>query len=376
MRGSLSEFSLAEILELINLSRRSGVVKVEREGQQASVSFRAGKVISAADRLAGEPIGALLVREGIITPKQLQEALDLQNQMRHKLLCEVLLEIGLVTREEIARRLQQRTEEAIYRLFEWTDGDFLIETYEAQDESEDPFVSLSPTHLIMEGARRIDEWRRIREKLPSGDIVMQFAPSYALRGDEITLTSPEWEVLALVNGERDVEAIAAKSALSPFDTQRILYGLLSAGLLIYRSQLALSSARVEAMRGPLAQLVEESQVRCAVLADSRGQIILTEGSPAGFDIATIAILSVASLATAMEMVNLVGEQGFEILLHQGDQQRVIVAGLSSLGVLVVLFDASAQLGVVQICVRDFVAEVARIFEHEQATAVGGSGSSR
>ncbi len=370
MRGTLSEFSLAEILELINLSRRSGVVRVEREGRQACISFRAGKVIAANDGSPTEPIGAVLVREGIITPKQLQEALDLQNQMRHKLLCEVLLEIGLVSREEMARRLQQRTEEAVYRLFEWSQGDFLIETYEGQDQSEDPFVSLSPTHLIMEGARRIDEWRRIREKLPSGDIVLQFAPSYALRGDEITLTSPEWEVLALVNGERDVDAIVAKSGLSPFETQRILYGLLSAGLLIYRSQLALSSARVEAMRSSLARLVEESGVRCAVLADSRGQIILTEGSPAGFDIATIAILSVASLATAMEMVNLVGEQGFEILLHQGSQQRVIVAGLSSLGVLVVLFDASAQLGVVQICVRDFVAEVGKIFEHEQAAAAG------
>jgi predicted regulator of Ras-like GTPase activity (Roadblock/LC7/MglB family) len=370
MRGSLSEFSLAEILELVNLSRRSGLVRLERDSQQASVSFRAGKVIAATDGSPTDPIGALLVRQGVITPKQLQEALDLQIQTRHKLLCEVLLEIGLVTREEIARRLQERTEEAVYRLFEWAEGDFLIDTYEGQDESEDPFVSLSPTHLIMEGARRIDEWQRIREKLPSGDIVLQFAPSYALRGDDISLTPPEWEILALVNGERDVDAIVAKSPCSPFEAQRILYGLLSSGLLIYRSQLALSSGRLEAMRRALARLVEESQVRCAVVADSRGQIILTEGSPAGLDIATIAILSVASIATAMEMVNLVGEQGFEILLHQGDQQRVIVAGLSSLGVLVVLFDTTAQLGVVQICVSDFVGEVGRIFERQEATAAG------
>ena len=366
MRGTLVEFSLAEILELVNLSRRSGVVRLFREGEKATLTFRAGKVIAAADAHPVEPLGAILVRKGLITPKQLQEALDLQAQMPNKLLGEVLLDMGLVTREEIGRQLQERTEETVYRLFEWESGEFVIETKEEEDQTEDPFVNLSPTHLIMEGARRIDEWQRIRQKLPSGDIVLQFAPAYALREDEITLTPQEWEILALVNGERDLDGIAAKSGLSRFETYRILYGLLSSGLLIYRSQLALSSARLEELRRALGRFVEESQVRCAVVADSRGQIILTEGSPVGLDIATIAILSVASLATAVEMVNLVGEQGFEVLLHQGQEQRVIVAGLGSLGVLVALFDASAQLGVVQVCVGDFVREVARIFEREQA----------
>ena len=91
-------------------------------------------------------------------------------------------------------------------------------------------VRISTEALLMEGARRIDEWARIEKRVPHLGVVPTYAA--AAEGGDLDLLPPEWEVLALIDGERDLRAIAATLGRSDFDIAKTLFGLESAGLIV------------------------------------------------------------------------------------------------------------------------------------------------
>jgi tetratricopeptide (TPR) repeat protein len=119
------------------------------------------------------------------------------------------------------------TEEAVYMLFTWSHGTFNFEpgvTPEATVER----LTIEPQSLMLEGARRVDEWALIAKKIPSFNIVYAL-DRRALLDNEHELT-PEQECVAkLVDGQRDVRAIVVDSGLSEFAAGKALYALLSAG---------------------------------------------------------------------------------------------------------------------------------------------------
>jgi tetratricopeptide (TPR) repeat protein len=86
--------------------------------------------------------------------------------------------------------------------------------------------------LLMEGARRIDEWSRIENRIPHVGVVPSLAPPPDGGGGELDLLPPEWEVLALIDGERSVRGLATELGRSDFDVAKTLFGLESAGVIV------------------------------------------------------------------------------------------------------------------------------------------------
>ena len=91
-------------------------------------------------------------------------------------------------------------------------------------------VPLPVEHLIMEGVRRIDEWGRIKDRIPSNDLVVKFVEQPGDKAKGVQLAAEEWRVFARINGKDTLAEISQKTGLSEFDVSRIVYGFLTAGL--------------------------------------------------------------------------------------------------------------------------------------------------
>jgi hypothetical protein len=121
-------------------------------------------------------------------------------------------------------------EEAVYALAIWSQGEFKFEPGTATTQRT---ITKSNTNLLMEAARRLDEWRVLAKKVPSVDMVPEFVIQDNREG-QINLNTSEWLILSKIDGNRSVKAIAVASGLSVFDAAKILYGLITTGLIRLR----------------------------------------------------------------------------------------------------------------------------------------------
>ncbi|MDX1582782.1 MAG: DUF4388 domain-containing protein [Thermoanaerobaculia bacterium] len=116
-------------------------------------------------------------------------------------------------------------EEAVYALAIWNDGDF---QFEAGETAPDQTITKSNTNLLMEAARRLDEWRVLARKVPSVDLVPTLKAGE--RREQVTLDPQEWRLVTYVDGRQTVAEIAKAMGAPPFDVAKVLYGLVTSEL--------------------------------------------------------------------------------------------------------------------------------------------------
>jgi Domain of unknown function (DUF4388) len=229
--GNIRDFGLSDFLYLVDRGYKTGCLHLERPDDSASLYFEKGKLITATRRQDDAPVADLLVRKGKLTQQQAHQALIAQRNDGGASVAHIILQLDLLPREELQKVLQQHIEEAVYGLFGWPDGEFRFE----QGQRPDATASIMPVplpveHLIMEGVRRIDEWGRIRDRIPSTDMVVKFIEQPGEKAKGINLAAEEWRVFARINGKDTLAEIAHKTNMSDFDVCRIVYGFLTAGL--------------------------------------------------------------------------------------------------------------------------------------------------
>jgi len=234
--GNLRDFGLTEFLFLVDRGYKTGKLTLTTKGDQAELYFQNGKLVYATRYGQDERIGELLVRMGRITQEQLQQALRIQHtQEQNKPLGQILVGRQMVTQEEIYKCVRLQIEEITYALFGWTEGDFRFQP-EAAPPDESVTIPLSIENIIMEGTRRIDEWARIKDRIPSLDVVVRFADQPHEKAKGVNLTPDEWRVFARINGMHSIRQIAQQTGLGDFEVARIIYGFLSAGLVVLTKQ--------------------------------------------------------------------------------------------------------------------------------------------
>jgi tetratricopeptide (TPR) repeat protein len=232
IEGPLAELSIQDVLQLLELAHKTGVLTVrsERLNDEAIVHLSRGAIVFAVRRRSTRRLGQLLIRAGKLTQRELDRALEMQRSDPTRRLAEILLEMGSVGEEELERQLRFQMEETIYEVMPWDEGYF---KFEERGEIGDQrlLARVRVESLLMEGARRIDEWTRLEAKVPSPEAVPVLAANADREATPLELRSDEWEVLAEIDGERDVRQLAADLGRSAFDVAKIVYGLISTGVL-------------------------------------------------------------------------------------------------------------------------------------------------
>ncbi|HUF51218.1 MAG TPA: DUF4388 domain-containing protein [Longimicrobiales bacterium] len=232
IEGPLAELSIQDVLQLLELAHKTGVLTIrsDRLNDEAIVHFTRGAIVFAVRRRSTRRLGQLLIRAGKLTQRELDRALELQRGDPTRRLAEILLEMGSVGEEELERQLRFQMEETIYEVMPWDEGYFKFEErVEIGDQR--LLARVRVESLLMEGARRIDEWTRLESKVPSPEAIPLLASGSEREMTPLELRSDEWEVLAEIDGDRDVRQIAADLGRSAFDVAKIIYGLVSTGVL-------------------------------------------------------------------------------------------------------------------------------------------------
>jgi hypothetical protein len=235
IEGPLRELGIHDVFQLLDLSRKTGALRVTSDlrHNEGKIYFDNGVVVSAEIRSNPHPLGALLLRTGKITEADLERARDMQQRQGDKRrLGEILVALGVITQREVERQIHFQIEEVVFEVMSWNEGYF---SFAEEAESKVPTevtVRIPVEALLMEGARRIDEWSRIENRIPHVGVVPSLAPPPEGGGGELDLLPPEWEVLALIDGQRSVRGLATELGRSDFDVAKTLFGLESAGVIV------------------------------------------------------------------------------------------------------------------------------------------------
>lgn len=202
-QGSLAELHLPDIIQLVSVSGKSGVFRL----------------------IDGEHRGDIWLQEGRIVHAEHE---DLSG------------------------------EEAVYALAIWRTGEF---RFEAGVDSPRQTITKSNTNLLMEAARRLDEWRVLSKKIPSVDLVPEFVILENREG-QINLNTMEWLLLSKIDGQRSVKQIAGAAEMGVFDAAKLLYGLVATNLIRLRQ----GGAPPQTATAPAPQRTASQAVAQATLA--------------------------------------------------------------------------------------------------------------
>jgi tetratricopeptide (TPR) repeat protein len=227
IKGSLKEASLADVCQLLSLGHKTGCLSVADRSRFGQIYFDKGRITYARIVNRRDRLGDLLVREGIIAQEQLDDVLQHQSREPDKRVGELLVEHRFLTRADLTRFIRIQIEEAIYHLFTWTRGNFFFEVDE-RPEAADIVVSINPESLLLEAARRVDEWSLIEKKIPSLDLIFEVERERVVTSD-VELTAEQQQIVLLLDGTRTVQEIVDETGVTEFDVGKALFGLIQAG---------------------------------------------------------------------------------------------------------------------------------------------------
>ena len=198
IEGPIEELGLPDVFQLIDMSRKTGMLHVASQAveDEGVVFFDHGRVVQAALRSRPAERG----------------------------------DVSALTPRELERRLRGQIEVAVFDMMNWREGYFSFQERDIPEVRNAERASITTESLLMESARRIDEWSRIADQIPDLSVVPTLADLPAEHETQLDLLPHEWEVLSLIDGERDLRTMAVQLGRSEFDTAKVVFGLITTGV--------------------------------------------------------------------------------------------------------------------------------------------------
>jgi hypothetical protein len=222
IEGPLRELGIHDVFQLLDLSRKTGMLRVTSQlrDDEGVVYFDSGRVVHASIRSRPSSFNGSTLSE-----------------------------------RELERKLRQQIETTVFDLMSWREGFFSFEERAITDVPGDARVKVPTESLLMESARRIDEWSHIADKVPNLAVVPALAPISADHETRLDLLPHEWEVLTMIDGQRDLRAIATALGRGEFEVAKVAYGLVTTGVVEIRpaKRTPTSAAKMQLAVPPEAQ---------------------------------------------------------------------------------------------------------------------------
>lgn len=234
LKGNLRDFSTTQLLNLINLARKTGTLSIKGP-ETAQMAFREGKLVYATLGDGQNDLAQILYEANKLNQKQLQIIRNRAAGTNDKQLGHLLIQAGYVTQSDIIQSVRQYVLNNVYKLFAWDNGLFQFDANRLPP-AERITIPIDLESVIMEGSRRLKEWEKLQREVPDLDIPLRFTDRPDARLRNINLTVEEWRVVSFINPRNSISQIARANNLSDFQIRRIVYGLLQAGLVEFVKQ--------------------------------------------------------------------------------------------------------------------------------------------
>mgnify|MGYP001765651005 FL=1 len=226
LRGNLRDFTVTQLLNLINLAQKTGTLVVDGPSEQAHVAFREGKLAYARIGNEDNRLATILHKANRLSVNQYRAIMERAGKMTDKELGLMLINAGYVMQDEILQNLQGYYTEIIRRLFTWVEGFFRFEA-ELLAPEDRINVRLDLENLIIEGSRQLREWEQLQDEIPSLDMALKFTERPL---KNVNLSVEEWRVVSYINPKNTLRQIGSANKMNEMEVRRIVYGLLQAGL--------------------------------------------------------------------------------------------------------------------------------------------------
>jgi hypothetical protein len=263
LSGTIKDFGLADIFQLIGMQRKTGTLTLRNERETVYVKFHSGHVVGAesATQLLEDMLGSVLVRTGRLTDRQLQDVLKLQGKTLQRL-GYLLVQNEYISAADLQDALHTQVTQVVYRLFRWRVGTYHFQSADSLDYDHE-FAPVSAETILMEGARMVDEWPILERRIRSTDLVfrqtaagreLDVPPRSLVDGPageqeaDARVSPDELQILHLVDGKRRVQDVVDRSSLGEFDTYRMLYELLNRNFI---EEVTATGVTVQAAAGAL-----------------------------------------------------------------------------------------------------------------------------
>lgn len=224
--GNLRTMQLEELLQWLSQSRKTGTLEIKTDKVEKKIYFRDGQIVATGSNRPEEYLGHFLVSHGLISETALSKAIELQ-EATGMLLGKILVTKEIIKEADLHQMLKLKSEESIYDIFSWPEGEFrFLDDVLPQANAMIPMV-LDVTAILMEGVQRVDEFRRIRQLVPTQDAIPVQIYEWEVKGSDPGTK----QILDLINDERTVEEIRLQTHSSEFHVCKVLYDQWSKGRL-------------------------------------------------------------------------------------------------------------------------------------------------
>jgi CheY-like chemotaxis protein len=229
LSGDISVITIAEVLQLLELQHQSGTLLVATRGGEVSLFLDRGTVGLARSRGLRDEflLGRYLLESGILTRDTLESVI--KNNSSRRPLGERLMELGLATELQIRAALERQTSELVYELVRWKSGRFAFEVGVMDEGAQHVALRIPVTALVMEGFRRVDEWRLIEGTFDFDEVLYRDELAIDRLGST-DLTQQERIVLGAIDGEKTVREIVEETKGNSFELCKILYQFVNSRL--------------------------------------------------------------------------------------------------------------------------------------------------
>lgn len=224
LEGSLRDFGLADILQLIYFQKKSGVLTLTGRGSRIKLLFSEGNITATESkgRSEDERTGRILLKKGLLQEVDLRVCLE-EQKMRDVRIGDLLLKKGLVRQEELRETLVAQIIETVAQLFSWKEGTYEFEVQPVPAGREFS-VSVDTQHILMDGLRIMDEW-----SLAGGKITIDTVFRKTGKGE--APTAREETLLCFIDGENDVSLLISLSGMADFEATKTLLSLMDRGII-------------------------------------------------------------------------------------------------------------------------------------------------
>ena len=265
LAGTLKDFSLADIFQLIALQKKTGYLTLRNPLDVVTVTFLEGNVVGAESlhKRLEDRLGHVLVKSGRISKEELAKALEIQKQTMQRL-GYILTSERFIDPESLKAALSIQMQQTIYRLFRWKDGDYSFEPHDSVEYDREYVQPMAAESILMEGIRMLDEWPLIEKKISNFTLIFEKVPlpvtpildprseaasfdgvdffgdqpakpatksSSSSEAGPIRLSQEEMAVYQHVNGVFTVQEIIDRAGLNEFETCKALFELLNRQLI-------------------------------------------------------------------------------------------------------------------------------------------------